>query len=180
MASATGNWTLASSHDRTHPDWACTPLTKDGDTALHIAVRMEKTNFVVKLMEHISKKDTEIRRVDGNTAFCIAAISDNQEMARVLLDKNPGLAWIRGHEEKLPIQLASSAGHLSMVNFLFQRTQQDMQMNLPFQDIVGLFFLTLTNNIYSKSSTYVQYTCHIQAYLYVKFNSSSVYVRFHN
>lgn len=157
MAAATGNWTSASSHDRTHPDWACTPLTMDGDTALHIAVRMEKTNFVVKLMERISKEDMEICSADGNTAFCIAAISGNQEIARVLLDKYPGLAWIRGHEEKLPIELASLAGQLSMVNFLFQRTQQDIQMNnLPFQDIVKLFFLTLTNNINcSKWSNYL-------------------------
>jgi ankyrin repeat protein len=150
MAAATGDWAIASSYDKTHPNWMSTPLTMDGDTALHIAVRMEETKFVKKLVKRANKKDMEIRRSDGNTVFCLAAISGNEKIARILCEKNPELVWIKGHEEQLPIQLASSAGQLHMVKFLFQRIEQDNNINLPFQDIIKLFFLTLTNNIYGK------------------------------
>jgi len=150
MAAATGDWAIASFYDKTHPNWISTPLTMDGDTALHIAVRMEKIKFVVKLVKRTSKKDIEIRRTDGNTAFSLAAISGNVKIARILCEKNPELVWIKGHQEQLPIQLASSAGQLHMVEFLFQRIQEDKNINLPFQDTVKLFFLTLTNNIYGK------------------------------
>lgn len=143
VAAASGDWVVASSYDRTHPNWVCTPLTTAGDTALHIAVSLEKTKFVAKLVERTSMQDMELRRADGSTAFCIAAISGNMEIVKILLDKNPGLVWIRGGEEMLPIQLASLAGHLQMVKFLFERTQEDMHIILPFQDIVKLFFMTL-------------------------------------
>ncbi|XP_027367768.1 uncharacterized protein LOC113873709 [Abrus precatorius] len=91
----------------------------------------------------------EIRKVDGNTPFCMAAISGNVEIATILLEKNPNLVWSRGHKDMLPIHLASSAGHPRMVEFLFQNTRQDIHINLPFPDIVTLFFLTITNNIYT-------------------------------
>ena len=149
MAATSGNWLKASSHDKTHPNWVCTPLTEDGDIALHIAVSMEHTGFVEKLVERMSMQDMEIVKADGNTAFCMAAISGNVEIATILLRKNPGLVWIRGHENMLPIQLASSIGQPHMVKFLFETTREDMHI-ISFQDIVWLFFLALTNRIYSK------------------------------
>ena len=155
MAATSGNWFKASSHDKTHPNWVCTPLTEDGDIALHIAVSMEHTSFVGKLVEHMSMQDMEIFKVDGNNAFCMAAISGNVEIATILLRKNPGLIWTRGHKDMLPIELASSAGKPLMVKFLFERTREDMHLNVSFQDIVRLFFLALTNSTYSKSSTYM-------------------------
>ena len=98
-------------------------------------------------------QDMEIVKADGNAAFCMAAISGNVEIATILLCKNPRLAWIRGHEDMLPIHLASSVGHPRMVKFLFKRTREDMHI-ISFQDIVRLFFLALTNNIYSKLSNH--------------------------
>ena len=93
--------------------------------------------------------DMEIQRADGNTAFCLAAISGNVKIATILLGKNKRLVWIRGHKEMLPIQLASASGHSQMVEFLFQRSGDELY-NLPNQDIIRLFFLTITNGIYSK------------------------------
>ncbi|TKY71875.1 hypothetical protein E2542_SST00608 [Spatholobus suberectus] len=108
---------------------------------------MGKTSFVEKLVEYMNMQDMEICMADGNTAFCLAAISGNVKIAEILFGKNPKLLWIRGQKYMLPIQLASSAGHIPMTEFLFQ-ARDDLHNNIPFQDIVKLFFLTITNNIY--------------------------------
>ncbi|XP_061337467.1 uncharacterized protein LOC133284468 [Gastrolobium bilobum] len=149
MAATSGDWVEASKYDETHPDWVCDPLSAGGDTALHVAVSMEQFTFVAKLLERMTLLDLEIRNAYGNTAFCMAAISGNVKIATILFDKNPALVWIRGNKDMLPIQLASSAGHSHMVKFLFEKPPQDMRSNLPFQDTVMLFFLTITNSIYS-------------------------------
>ena len=154
-AAILGDWVEASSYDKTHPTWVCTPLTEDGDIALHVAVSMEQTSFVENLVGRMSMQDMEILKADGNNAFCMAAISGNVEIATILLRKNPGLIWTRGHKDMLPIELASSAGKPLMVKFLFERTREDMHLNVSFQDIIRLFFLALTNSTYSKSSTYM-------------------------
>ena len=80
---------------------------------------------------------------DGNTAFCMAASSGNVEIATILLRKNLGLVWIRGHQDMLPIQLASRAGKRHMVEFLFERTREDMHINQSLQDIDKMFFTYL-------------------------------------
>ncbi|MED6161837.1 hypothetical protein PIB30_064495 [Stylosanthes scabra] len=91
------------------------PLTDDGDTALHMAVGMEQTNFVEKLIKLMSVEDMEILKVDGNTAFFLAAFSGNVKFAKLLLHKNPGLVWIKEHKNMLPIELASSANQPLML-----------------------------------------------------------------
>lgn len=113
---------------------------------------MRKTSFVEKLVDRVDRmnmQDLEIRMADGNTAFCLAAITGNVKCAKILLGKNPGLLWIRDHKDMLPIQLSSSAGHIPMTELLFE-AQDDLHNNIPFHDIVNLFFLTITNNIHSK------------------------------
>jgi len=125
-------------------------LTARGVTALHVAVCMAKTTFVEKLVKYCANTlDLEIRMADGNTAFCLAAITGNVKIAEILLDKNGRLLWIGGQKDMLPIQLASSAGHIQLTKFLFQKTSEDQHNNLPFQEIVKLLFFTITNNIYS-------------------------------
>ncbi|MED6179824.1 hypothetical protein PIB30_004468 [Stylosanthes scabra] len=149
-AVTSGNWNEASSYDKTHPTyWLRTPLTMNGDIALHIAVAMQHTDFVEKLVQLMSLQDMEIVNADGNTAFSIAVISGNMEIIKSLLNKNPGLVWIRGQKDHmLPIQLACKASHLHIVDFLFERISSNP---LPsHEDIAMLFFLALNCNIYSK------------------------------
>nr|XP_029151654.1 uncharacterized protein LOC114925985 [Arachis hypogaea] len=153
MAATLGDWGKASSYDETQPNWISTTLTKDGDTALHIAVSMEHIGFVEKLVERMSMQDLQIMDADGNTAFCMAAISGNVKLATILLGKNSGLLWLRGHKGMLPIQLAFSAGQPHMVNFLFEKTRSDdMDTHLSYQNIVNLFFLSLTYNNFTVAS----------------------------
>ena len=147
-----GDWAEASSCDETHPDWVFAPLTEYGEIALHIAVSRGHTSFVEMLVERMRTQDMEIPDVDGNNAFCRAAISGNVEIAIILLRNNSRLVWIRGQNGMLPIQLAFSNGQPHMVKFLFEITCEDMRISLSFQDIAGLFFLALAKNNYSKHS----------------------------
>ncbi|XP_027932983.1 uncharacterized protein LOC114188612 [Vigna unguiculata] len=149
VTAASGNWSEASSCFRIHPHWWQIALSARGITALHVAVSMGKTSFVENLVNCMKMQDLEIRMADGNTPFCLAAITGNVEIAKILLDKNPRLPWIRGQKDMLPIQLASSAGHIPITEFLFQQTSEDLHNNLSFKDIVNLFFFTITNNIYN-------------------------------
>ncbi|KAG4384158.1 hypothetical protein AAZX31_13G208000 [Glycine max] len=152
IVSASGNWNKASSYFKIHPYWWRISLSARGITALHIAVIMEQTSFVQKLVECMDVQDLEICMADRNTAFCLAAISGNKKIAEILFGKNPRLLWIRGQKDMLPIQLASSAGHIKMTEFLFQKTEEDLHNILPFQDVVKLFFSTITNSIYTVTS----------------------------
>ncbi|KAH1102863.1 hypothetical protein GYH30_037063 [Glycine max] len=113
---------------------------------------MRNTSFVEKLVDRMDFQDLEICMADGNTDFCLTAITGNVKIAEILLGKSPRLLWIRGQKDMLPIQLASSAGHIPMTEFLFQKTQEDLHNSIPFEDMVKLFFLTIDNNIYPVTS----------------------------
>ncbi|CAJ1961995.1 unnamed protein product [Sphenostylis stenocarpa] len=152
IAAASGNWSEASSYFKSHPHWWRIPLNARGITALHVAVRMRKTSFVEKLVNCMNMEDLEISMADGNTAFCLAAITGNVKIAEIMLRKNPRLPWIKGQKDMLPIQLSSSAGHIPMGEFLFQALKEDLHKTIPFQDIVKLFFLTIDNNIYTMAA----------------------------
>ncbi|KAL9321080.1 hypothetical protein ACSQ67_012919 [Phaseolus vulgaris] len=152
IAAASGNWSEASSYSKIHPHWWRVPLHDSGITALHVAVKMRKTSFVKKLVNNCTNiQDLENCKAEGNTAFCLAAITGKVKIAEILLRKNDKLLWIRDRNDMLPIQLASSAGHIPMTEFLFQ-APEDLHNFMPFQDIVKLFFFALNNNIYSVAS----------------------------
>jgi len=111
---------------------------------------MEQTAFVEKLVNCMPKDDLEHYKAKGSTAFCLAALNGNVKIAEILFCRNPRLLWIRDQNHMLPIQIASSAGHILMTEFLFRKTSEDPQYKLPFDDIKKLFFLTIKNHIYSK------------------------------
>ncbi|XP_057723587.1 uncharacterized protein LOC130939502 [Arachis stenosperma] len=159
-AAITGDWSKALRYNITDPTRLCSVLTKQGDTALHIAVSMEQTSFVENLIDHISLEDMQIRKVDGNTAFSMAAISGNLQIAKLLLHKNPGLVWIKGHKNMLPIELACWANQPLMVNYLFENTRLDYlnrQLLSIEEDIVRVFFLALTTSNYTSEGDDVGY-----------------------
>ncbi|MED6198217.1 hypothetical protein PIB30_064046 [Stylosanthes scabra] len=113
---------------------------------------MEHFGFVEKLLERMSMREMEILDADGNTAFCMAVISGNVKIATILLGKNPGLVWIRGHKDMLPIQLAFTARQPQMVKLLFEATRRDISIHLSYPDIVNLFFSALTYNNFTVAS----------------------------
>ncbi|XP_027932351.1 ankyrin repeat-containing protein At5g02620-like isoform X2 [Vigna unguiculata] len=152
IAAASGDWDEASSYPINH--WWLIPLNGVGITALHVAVSMEQTRFVENVVKRMDIKDLESCKAERNTALCLAAITGNVEIAKILLRKNPMLLWIRDENGMLPIQLASSAGHILITDFLFGKTLEDPHHNnkIPFQDIKKLFFSTINNKLYTVAS----------------------------
>jgi len=118
---------------------------------------MEQTGFVEKLVKRMEQEDME-------KAFCLAAITGNVKIAEILLNKKRSLLWIRDKNDMLPIQLASSAGHILMTEFLFEKTSKDKENKLPLPDIKKLFIFTINNNIDSKlmhiSLAYLTVVCY--------------------
>ncbi|XP_068496728.1 ankyrin repeat-containing protein At5g02620-like isoform X3 [Phaseolus vulgaris] len=145
-AAASGDLSKASSCDSDiHPYWWRIPLNDFGTTALHVAMRMEKTAFVEELVKHMKQEDME-------KAFSLAAKTGNVKIAELLL-KNENLLWIRDQNDMLPMQLASSAGHVQMIEFLFKKTSEELlKQKLSFPDIKKLLFFTINNNIDSVTS----------------------------
>ncbi|XP_031247659.1 uncharacterized protein LOC116105369 [Pistacia vera] len=62
-------------------------ISKEGDTALHIAAAAEQTDFLKNLVDNINKEDLATTNNAGNTAFCLAAVSGNVELAQVMMNK---------------------------------------------------------------------------------------------
>jgi len=162
IGAAPGNWSEASSYFKVHPYRWRILLNAVGMTAL--------TNYFSRKVDALYGQrrfgKLQGRREHG---LFLAAITGNVKIAEILFcfGKNPRLLWIRDQNHMLPIQLASSAGHILMTEFLFRKTSEDLQNKLPFPDIVKLFFFTINNNIYSKlmhiSFAYLAVICYYDA-----------------
>ncbi|XP_061372553.1 ankyrin repeat-containing protein ITN1-like [Gastrolobium bilobum] len=128
----------------TFPDMVCIPLTATGDTALHVAVSAKSTTFVQELVKHMTPEDLEIPNIDGNTAFCIAAISGIGDFFQIMIEKNKNLPVIPGHDGMLPVHLAALSGHRKIVENL---SSEKLLEKMASRDIVQLFFMTISGNM---------------------------------
>ncbi|KAM0023992.1 putative ankyrin repeat-containing domain, PGG domain, ankyrin repeat-containing domain superfamily [Helianthus debilis subsp. tardiflorus] len=79
----------------------------------------QNPKLVRYLVDKMSEADLKLQNSDGNTAFCLAAISGNVDMAEIMLKKNPALSLIYATENTMPLCLAAFHGKHKMVNFLF-------------------------------------------------------------
>ena len=127
-------------------------LTANGDTALHIAAEANSTTFVQGLVSpgHMSTKDLEIKNSDGNTAFCIAAISGNDDLFQTMVEKNKNLPLVSGHDGMLPVHLAALTGRHKIVQDLSSENLLEKMATNP-KDIERLFFMTISSAMYGKN-----------------------------
>ncbi|KAL9398471.1 hypothetical protein Peur_007432 [Populus x canadensis] len=70
-------------------------ITKRGETALHIAAAAEHTHFVKQLVGKMSIEALTYKNEAGNTAFCFAAISGVEALAKVMMETGRDLAMTR-------------------------------------------------------------------------------------
>ncbi|PWA37295.1 Ankyrin repeat-containing protein [Artemisia annua] len=96
-------------------------ITKNKETALHIAAMGQSTGFLKKLVNQMSKKDMALQNVHGNTPLCLAAISGNVGMAKIILEKDPSMLTTRGDKDMMPLCLAALHGNHDMVTFLYHK-----------------------------------------------------------
>ncbi|KAJ0018606.1 hypothetical protein Pint_12299 [Pistacia integerrima] len=87
QAALSGDWSMAVGIYKKHKNDIRARISKEGDTALHIAAAAEQTDFLKKLVNNINKEDLATTNYAGNTAFCLAAVSGNVELAQVMMNK---------------------------------------------------------------------------------------------
>ncbi|XP_047960905.1 uncharacterized protein LOC125205809 [Salvia hispanica] len=95
------------------------PITEGGEIALHIAAVEGHQDFVSKLLEVMEREDLEIKNALGCTALCFAAAGGHIGIARLMLDKNPDLAKVRGTDGGVwPLYMAALQGFGEMAELL--------------------------------------------------------------
>ncbi|KAI3826013.1 hypothetical protein L1987_00053 [Smallanthus sonchifolius] len=123
-ASIEGDWEAAKV-DLKGSDDLVRYITENKETSLHVAAAVgHSTKFVRNLVDTMSDDDLKLRNGDGNTAFCLAAISGNVGMAKIMVEKNSALPNICGSENKMPLYLAAFHGNRDMVTFLYNQSKK--------------------------------------------------------
>ncbi|KAJ0764267.1 putative ankyrin repeat-containing domain-containing protein [Helianthus annuus] len=101
---------------------------KNLGTALHVAATSEETkqtlNFVKNLVNMMTREELELKNKLGNTAFYVACVFGNTKMAKIMMEKNNVLSYIRGSHEYLPLSASALAGKYSSVKYLYYHSQK--------------------------------------------------------
>ncbi|XP_017984382.1 PREDICTED: uncharacterized protein LOC18587244 [Theobroma cacao] len=82
-------------------------LTEGHETALHVAVGARQAAVVKELVGRMESQDLELRDGRGNTALCVAVATGSVKIAKILMEKNAELAFIRGADNKTPLYIAA-------------------------------------------------------------------------
>ncbi|XP_076903953.1 E3 ubiquitin-protein ligase XBAT32-like [Bidens hawaiensis] len=99
-------------------------ITEKKDTPLHVAAAGHSLKFVKNLLAIMQPVDLELQNADGNTAFCVAAISGNVDMVKSMLTRNSALPTICGSDNKLPLYLAALHGQREVADFLYSKSDK--------------------------------------------------------
>ncbi|KAJ6922012.1 hypothetical protein NC652_015845 [Populus alba x Populus x berolinensis] len=144
QAALSGDWDTAEGIYDSFPGEVNARITKRGETALHIAAAAEHTHFVKQLVGKMTMEALTYKNEAGNTAFCFAAISGVEALAKVMMDKKSGLAMTRGRGNLLPIYMATLLGHRGMVSYLYDETNEQ----LTDDDRIKLLVALINSDIY--------------------------------
>ncbi|KAJ0016442.1 hypothetical protein Pint_12327 [Pistacia integerrima] len=140
-ATLKGDWDRFQGIDMKHEINMTAKLSKEGDTALHIAAAARRTGFVKKLLEHMNKEDLSIKNNAGNTAFFLAVSSGEVDIVKALKEKNEDLVKNRekdvmeknedvlknrGDNYILPLLQAAVMGNKEMVEYLYEATGDEL------------------------------------------------------
>ncbi|KAI3876077.1 hypothetical protein MKX03_003433 [Papaver bracteatum] len=116
---------------RDFPESIIAEITKDGSTALHVAVRLEKINFVKEMLTWMPVKFLELKTHQGNTPLAVAAGGTEMKIVKMLVDKNPDLLLISNDHELHPVTIAAINGNEKIMRYLYPRTCENIQLWAP-------------------------------------------------
>lgn len=146
QAALSGDWDTAKGIYEVFPEEVNATITKRGETALHIAAAAEHTHFVKQLVKKMKEEYLTCKNNAGNTAFCFAAISGVEELAKVMMEKKSELAMTRGRGDMLPIYMAALLGHRNMVSFLYDKTKDQLKDG----DCIALLVTLINSDMYGE------------------------------
>lgn len=130
-------------------------VTIHAETPLHVASSTNRVSFVRELLKKLQKNDLALRNNRGLTALCLAAQSGATQIASMMLDKNPDLVHIPGHEAQFPLMSAVNFGHKETVSLLFERTNLSL---INDETLAKLFHNLISSNLFG---TYILCSCSI-------------------
>ncbi|KAI8007821.1 hypothetical protein LOK49_LG07G02796 [Camellia lanceoleosa] len=122
-------------------------ITRNSETALHIAAGARHTRFVEKLINLMKPKDLALQNKVGNTALCSAAAFRIRQIAEVMVNKCKTLPSIRGSKGALPLYMAALLGHKDMILYLYSVTEEEI---INEEDRIGLLIATITSNLFGQ------------------------------
>ncbi|KAL5842958.1 hypothetical protein ACOSQ3_013561 [Xanthoceras sorbifolium] len=108
------------------------------------------------MSNYMKENDLEKKNHDGNTAFTLAAMSGNVQLALLMIEKNKKLAMIRNGKEDnlgmLPVQMAALLGLKKMVNYLYKITREELKN----EDRIELLVTLIDNASYDVALSMVE------------------------
>ncbi|XP_047941502.1 ankyrin repeat-containing protein ITN1-like [Salvia hispanica] len=121
-AALKGDWNDVEELLTENEDLAKTAIMEGGEIALHIAAVEGHETFVSKLLEILDIDDVATLNMNGCTALCFAAAAGHVEIARIMLQKHPNLADIKGETGVWPLYMAALQGFEEMADFLYRNS----------------------------------------------------------
>ncbi|KAI7755702.1 hypothetical protein M8C21_028304 [Ambrosia artemisiifolia] len=144
-ASIKCDWTAAEAILRKNPDLVWYALTENGDTALHIASSIKRSEqvekFVGNLVERMSTEALELINKNHNTALYLAASRGNINIVRIMVEKNPHLTTIPGgaRVKMMPLYAAAVYGNYEVVKYLYEKSNDLRDHGWDSQNRASLF-----------------------------------------
>ncbi|KAI3913877.1 hypothetical protein MKW92_051662 [Papaver armeniacum] len=133
-----GDWKKASQFLKGCPEAVEKTITYDNETALHIAIMMERWKFVQELVKLMTPEALEIKDKDDSTALHAAALYGNKEAAQAIASKNPKLTQMLDDCDRTPLEIAVlhiSDGQKETVKYLYTVTRHEHPS--PFSGALG-------------------------------------------
>lgn len=145
LAALKGDWDFARKYFTLNPRAICARITRNQETALHIAAGARHTMFVQELVNLMAPDDLALQNKVGNTALCFAAASGIKNIAELMVNKNNMLPSIRGSQGATPLCMAALLGHNEMVWYLYSVTKEE---DLKEEDRIELLVAVITAGLY--------------------------------
>lgn len=119
-----------------------------GDTALHIAARAGSSLLVTLLVySDFGEGGLAEKNEEGNTALHEALKYGHDEVARILINKNPEMSYSLNKEGKSLLYLAAGAGFLTIVRLLMDNPVGNYNMCGKHKSKSPIFAALLSHNI---------------------------------
>ncbi|KAJ4702482.1 Ankyrin repeat-containing protein [Melia azedarach] len=153
LAALKGDWDFARKFFTWNRQAVCARITRNQETALHVAAGARHTIFVQELVNYMTPDDLALRNKVGNTALCFAAASGITKIAEVMVNKNKELPSIRGSKGATPLCMAALLGHKEMVWYLYSVTKAE---DLKEEDRIELLVAVINSGLYDVALDLIQ------------------------
>ncbi|KAI3857564.1 hypothetical protein MKW98_028828 [Papaver atlanticum] len=120
-------WRGAHKFFRDFPEALTAEITEDGSTALHVAVRLSRVDFVRELLKFMTTQQSELKTHQGNTVIAVAAGGNNIEIVQMLVKSNPRLLQIGNENHLHAVTIAAINGNEMIMRYLYPSTLKSTQ-----------------------------------------------------